>query len=135
MRDGLERIPVVVAQEYEEIARQVARRIAELIRDLSQAGRDLSTLLGANYVNRFSIQGRSYKVIPQVMRAERLTPDQLEQIYITGSASANAPAVAKRVSRCFSSERMMMDSSCGGTFAFGFVSMIGAGFSVTCLRM
>jgi hypothetical protein len=29
---------------------------------LSQAGRDLSTLLGANYVNRFSIQGRSYKV-------------------------------------------------------------------------
>ena len=34
--------------------------------DLSQAGRDLSTLLGANYVNRFSIQGRSYKVIPQV---------------------------------------------------------------------
>src|SRR5262245_3834554 len=48
--------------------------------DLSQAGRDLSTLLGANYVNRFSIQGRSYKVIPQVARAERLTPDQLEQI-------------------------------------------------------
>ena len=45
--------------------------------DLSQAGRDLSTLLGANYVNRFSIEGRSYKVIPQVARAERLTPDQL----------------------------------------------------------
>ena len=45
--------------------------------DLSQAGRDLSTLLGGDYVNRFSIQGRSYKVIPQVKRAERLTPDQL----------------------------------------------------------
>jgi multidrug efflux pump len=58
--------------------------------DLSEAGRDLSTLLGANYVNRFSIQGRSYKVIPQVMRAERLTPEQLEQIYVTGSSS-NAP--------------------------------------------
>ena len=41
--------------------------------DLSQAGRDLSTLLGGNYVNRFSIQGRSYKVIPQVKRSERLT--------------------------------------------------------------
>src|SRR5436305_519560 len=38
--------------------------------DLSQAGQDLSTLLGGNYVNRFSIQGRSYKVIPQVKRAE-----------------------------------------------------------------
>ena len=53
--------------------------------DLSQAGRDLSTLTGGDYINRFSIQGRSYKVIPQVVRAERLTPDQLEQMYITGS--------------------------------------------------
>ena len=53
--------------------------------DLSQAGQDLSTMLGGNYVNRFSIQGRSYKVIPQVKRAERLTPDQLEHIYVTGS--------------------------------------------------
>ena len=34
-------------------------------------------MLGGNFVNRFSIQGRSYKVIPQVKRAERLTPDQL----------------------------------------------------------
>src|SRR5215203_6091229 len=40
--------------------------------DLAQAGRDLSTLMGGNYVNRFSIQGRSYKVIPQVKRSERL---------------------------------------------------------------
>ena len=52
--------------------------------DLSQAGQDLSTLLGGNYVNRFSIQGRSYKVIPQIKRAERLTPEQLENIYIKG---------------------------------------------------
>jgi multidrug efflux pump len=59
--------------------------------ELSEAGRDLSTLLGANYVNRFSIQGRSYKVIPQVMRADRLTPDQLEQIYITGSHDRLVP--------------------------------------------
>jgi multidrug efflux pump len=59
--------------------------------DLSQAGRDLSTLLGANYVNRFSIQGRSYKVIPQVERVERLTPDQLSQIYITGSRDKLVP--------------------------------------------
>jgi multidrug efflux pump len=59
--------------------------------DLSQAGRDLSTLLGANYVNRFSIQGRSYKVIPQAIRAERLTPDQLEQLYVTGSHDRLVP--------------------------------------------
>ncbi|HEY3171772.1 MAG TPA: efflux RND transporter permease subunit [Thermoanaerobaculia bacterium] len=52
--------------------------------DLSKAGEDLSTMLGGNYVNRFSIQGRSYKVIPQIKRAERLTPEQLEGIYVTG---------------------------------------------------
>ena len=54
--------------------------------ELSQAGRDLGVLLGGDYVNRFSIQGRSYKVIPQLERAERLTPDQLSQIYITGGS-------------------------------------------------
>jgi multidrug efflux pump len=52
--------------------------------DLSKTGQDLSTLLGGNYVNRFSIQGRSYKVIPQIKRSERLTPDQLKDIYVTG---------------------------------------------------
>ena len=59
--------------------------------DLSQAGQDLSTMLGGNYVNRFSIQGRSYKVIPQVQRIERLTPDQLSQIYVKGSADKLVP--------------------------------------------
>jgi multidrug efflux pump len=59
--------------------------------DLSQAGQDLSTLLGGNYVNRFSIQGRSYKVIPQVKRAERLTAEQLSQIYVTGSQDKLVP--------------------------------------------
>jgi multidrug efflux pump len=59
--------------------------------DLSQAGRDLSVLLGGNYVNRFSIQGRSYKVIPQVKRSERLTPDQLTQMYITGAGGQLVP--------------------------------------------
>jgi multidrug efflux pump len=59
--------------------------------DLSQAGEDLSTLLGGNYVNRFSIQGRSYKVIPQVKRVERLTADQLSQIYVRGSNDKLVP--------------------------------------------
>jgi multidrug efflux pump len=59
--------------------------------DLTEAGRDLSTLLGGNYVNRFSIQGRSYKVIPQIERAGRLTPDQLSEIYVTGSDDQLVP--------------------------------------------
>ena len=59
--------------------------------NLSQAGKDLSTLLGGNYVNRFSIQGQSYKVIPQVKRVERLTPEQLTQIYVKGSDDKLVP--------------------------------------------
>jgi multidrug efflux pump len=59
--------------------------------DLSQAGQDLSTLLGGDYVNRFSIQGRSYKVIPQVERAERMTTDQLMQLHVTGADGKLVP--------------------------------------------
>src|SRR5580693_5672709 len=59
--------------------------------DLTQAGQDLATMLGGDYVNRFSIQGRSYKVIPQIKRAERLTPGQMEQIYVTGSDNKLVP--------------------------------------------
>jgi multidrug efflux pump len=58
---------------------------------LSQAGADLSTMLSGNYVNRFSIQGRSYKVIPQVKRSERLTAQQLQDIYITGANGKLVP--------------------------------------------
>src|SRR5438132_8618325 len=59
--------------------------------DLTQAGQDLSTLLGGDYVNRFSIQGRSYKVIPQIKREGRLTAEQLEQVYVTRSDNKLVP--------------------------------------------
>ncbi len=59
--------------------------------DLSQVGSDLSTLLSGNYVNRFSVQGRSYKVIPQIERAHRLTADQLKEIYVTGAGGKLVP--------------------------------------------
>ncbi|HET9481051.1 MAG TPA: efflux RND transporter permease subunit, partial [Candidatus Polarisedimenticolia bacterium] len=59
--------------------------------DLSQVGSDLSTMLGGGYVNRFSIQGRSYKVIPQIRRADRLTPEQFAEIHVTGPGGALVP--------------------------------------------
>jgi multidrug efflux pump len=59
--------------------------------DLAQAGLDLSTMLGGDYVNRFSVQGRSYKVIPQIRRADRLTADQLKEIYVTGAGNKLVP--------------------------------------------
>jgi multidrug efflux pump len=59
-------------------------KVAELGLDLRTVGQDLGSALGGNYVNRFSVGGRSYKVIPQLLRAERLNPDQLRDIYVTG---------------------------------------------------
>ena len=59
-------------------------KLAAMGLNLQQVGADLSTLLGGNYVNRFSNQGRSYKVIPQIKRTERLTVDQLKNIYVSG---------------------------------------------------
>ncbi|MGH9516348.1 MAG: efflux RND transporter permease subunit, partial [Terriglobales bacterium] len=59
--------------------------------NMSEVGADLSTMLGGNYVNRFSIQGQSYKVIPQVKRSERLSPEQLEHVYVKGSNNQLVP--------------------------------------------
>jgi len=59
-------------------------KVATLGLSLEQVGADVSAAVGGNFVNRFNIEGRSYKVIPQVERAARLTPDQLQQIHVTG---------------------------------------------------
>ena len=52
--------------------------------DQRDIGSDLGALVGGNFVNRFNIAGRSYKVIPQIKRTGRLNPDQLQDIYING---------------------------------------------------
>ena len=59
--------------------------------NLSQVGSDLSSMLGGNWVNRFSNTGRSYKVIPQIKRVARLNPDQLGEIYVTGPEGKLVP--------------------------------------------
>ena len=59
-------------------------KVASLGLNLGQVGADLGTMLGGNYVNRFSNQGLSYKVIPQVKRAQRLNPEQLKDFYVSG---------------------------------------------------
>ena len=59
-------------------------KVADLGLNLQQVGADLGAAVGGNFVNRFNIAGRSYKVIPQVQRMGRLNPEQLEDIYVTG---------------------------------------------------
>ncbi len=59
-------------------------KVADLGLDLQSVTRDLGVLLGGGYVNRFNMEGQSYKVIPQVKRVDRLTPDSLKKLYIGG---------------------------------------------------
>jgi multidrug efflux pump len=59
-------------------------KVAELGLDLETVGQDLGAAVGGAFVNRFSIAGRSYKVIPQLERTERLNPEQLQQLHVTG---------------------------------------------------
>jgi multidrug efflux pump len=66
-------------------------KIASMGLDLSQISADLGAFVGGNFVNRFSIQGRSYKVIPQAKRDSRLNPDQLTDIYVTGPDNQIVP--------------------------------------------
>lgn len=60
-------------------------KVADLGLNLQTVTQDLGTLLGGGYINRFNMAGQSYKVIPQVKRVERLTPDDLNKLYITGA--------------------------------------------------
>ncbi len=67
-------------------------RAADLGIDMRQLGSDLAIMLGGNYVNRFSLNGRSYKVIPQVERRFRLNPEQLSQFQVATASGALVPA-------------------------------------------
>jgi multidrug efflux pump len=59
-------------------------KVADLGLDLQQVSQDLGIMLGGGFVNRFDMAGRSYKVIPQIKRSQRLNPEQLRSIYLTG---------------------------------------------------
>jgi multidrug efflux pump len=72
----------------------------DLVTDLGLTQQDvggaLGAALGGGYVNYFSIAGRSYKVIPQVLQADRLNPDQVLDYYVKapGGALLSASTVA-----------------------------------------
>ena len=59
-------------------------KVADLGLNLQQISSDLGGMVGGDFVNRFDIAGRSYKVIPQIERIGRLNPEQLKSIYVTG---------------------------------------------------
>jgi multidrug efflux pump len=55
-------------------------------------GGALAAALGGGYVNYFSIAGRSYKVIPQVLQVDRLNPDQVLDYYVHSGNGTLIPA-------------------------------------------
>jgi len=69
-------------------------KVASMGLTMQSVGSDLSSMLSGNFVNRFNIDGRSYKVIPQVERAARLTPEQLTDIYLGGPGGQLVPLSA-----------------------------------------
>lgn len=59
--------------------------------DMQSLSSDLTAMMAGAEVNRFSYLGRSYKVIAQVSRDERLNPEQLENFYTRGGQGELLP--------------------------------------------
>jgi len=66
-------------------------RVADLGLSMADVGRELSSLLGGGYINRFNMQGRSYEVIPQVERLSRSTAQDLSQFYVRADSGELVP--------------------------------------------
>jgi len=66
-------------------------KVASLGLSLQDVGGDVAAAVGGNYVNRFDIAGRSYKVIPQLEREQRLNPAQLTNLYVRGPGEQMIP--------------------------------------------
>ena len=66
-------------------------RAADLGINMQDIGRNLATLLGGQYVNRFSLQGRSYKVIPQVDDLARMDVGKLDNYYLRTASGGQVP--------------------------------------------
>jgi len=65
--------------------------IANLGLTQGDVGAALAGALGGNYVNYFSIAGRSYRVIPQVQQVDRLNPDQVLDYQIRTPSGTTIP--------------------------------------------
>lgn len=79
--------PPIIDLKYDQPQSEIVidhQKVAALGLNNAQIGADLGAALSGNYVNRFNNTGRAYKVIPQIVRTERLNPDQLQNIYVSG---------------------------------------------------
>jgi multidrug efflux pump len=75
----------------QSIVRLDRDKTAELGIRMSDVGAAMGAMLGGGYLNYFSLDGRSYKVIPQVQQVSRLNTDQLLNYYIPTSSGTQVP--------------------------------------------
>lgn len=66
-------------------------RAADLGISMEDIGRNLSALLGDSYINRFNLQGRSYKVIPQVDDLSRFDISKFRDYYLRTASGGQVP--------------------------------------------
>ena len=71
-----------------QIDRELAARLGISMRDI---GETLQIMLGEAETNRFSLEGRSYKVIPQAAQGFRLTKEWLERYYLRTESGELVP--------------------------------------------
>lgn len=66
-------------------------RAADLGISMEEIGRNLAALLGESYINRFNLQGRSYKVIPQVDDLSRFDTSKFRDYYLRTESGGQVP--------------------------------------------
>jgi len=66
-------------------------KAAQMGVSMQELGGTLATLLGESEINRFTLDGRSYKVIAQVERAYRDNPGWLNQYYVRNNKNELLP--------------------------------------------
>jgi multidrug efflux pump len=78
---------------------QKPQTIVEIDRDkaaaygvtMEEIASTLATMTGGNYVNLMNLYNKSYKVIPQVARVDRLDPNKLGDFYVRTASGASVP--------------------------------------------
>ena len=94
MKSGMFAFPPIIDLKIDQPQSELIidrDKVADLGLNLQQVGADIASMLGGNFVNRFNIAGRSYKVIPQITRTDRLNPSQIRNIYVTGPNNQLVP--------------------------------------------
>jgi len=94
MESGLFAFPPVIDLKLDQPQATIVfdrDKVADLGLNLSQVGADLAVATSGNFVNRFNMDGRSYKVIPVIKRMARLNSEQLGEIHIAGPNGKMVP--------------------------------------------